>query len=147
MASPKYTTDNVPPIGAGAFMPVQSAVVSPKASTYGMVRVNGYPGNSPTPSPKPSALPAGPLMRSAQPSYNSPDVFYPSVYWTQIGDMHPGNNTIRVQSTNEVPIPARALNQLPLIAYRPARYGGARQITWPPAPMAWQSVNTGAVSG
>jgi len=147
MAGYRYSTDGVPSIGAGAFMPVPSACASPKASTYGMVRISGHPGNQAVASPKPAAIPAGPLPRSAQPSYNSPDVFYPSVYYTTVNDMHPANNTVRVRSTNEVPIPARRLVQQPLIAYRRYRVGGQRQVTWPPAPQAWQNVNAGATSG
>jgi hypothetical protein len=147
MAGVRYSTENVPAIGAGAFMPVLSAVVSPKASTYGLVRITGHPGNLPVPSPRPAALPAGPLVRSAQPSYNSPDTIYPSQYYTHVSDMHPANNTVRVRSTNEVPVPARQLVQQPLVAYRRPRYGGIRQVTWPPAPMAWQNINQGAAGG
>lgn len=141
----KYTTDNVPARGAGAFMPVLNASVSARAPQWGMVAVTGHPGDMAVASPKPSALPAGPLMRSAQPSYNSPDVFFPSVYYTRIGAFHPANNTVRITSTNEVPIPARRYVLVPKVAQRAPRVGGQRQVTWPPAPQAWQSVRPGGV--
>jgi hypothetical protein len=141
MASIKYTAD-VP--ANGAFMPVVSAVVSPKASTNGMVRISGNPGNMGIPSPKPAAIPNGPLMRSAQPSFNSPDVFFPSVYYTHVNDMHPGNNSIRVHSTNEVPVPATPSNRVPGVAMRGPKIGGLRQVSWPPAPQKWQNINGGA---
>lgn len=145
----KYVVDNVPAAGAGAFMPVLSAVVSPKASTYGMISPNivGNPGNRAIASPKPSALPGGPLTPGAQPSNNSPDVFYPSVYYEHITGLHPANSTMRVKSTNEVPIPAKNVVRNPQVAYRRPRFGGIRQVTWPAAPQAWQNVNTGATGG
>jgi hypothetical protein len=138
----KYTVNDVP--ACGAFMPVLSAVVSPKASTYGLVKIVGQPGTQAIQSPKPSALPDGPLMRSAQPSYNSPDVIYPAIYYTRITDMGP---PVRWVSTNEVPIPSKNIIRKPGVAYRPARYGGLKQVSWPPAPQVWQNVNQGAVSG
>lgn len=137
----KYTVDNVPARGAGAFMPVLNASVSARAPQWGMVQVSGHPGDLAMPSPKPEALPPGPLMRSAQPSYNSPDTWFPSVYYTRCANFHPGNNTIRVRSTNEVPIPARRLVLVPKVAQRSRSVGGLRQVTWPPAPQSWQSVN------
>lgn len=143
----KYTTDNLPARGASAFMPVLNACVSARAPQWGMVQVTGHPGDLPVPSPKPAALPDGPLMRSAQPSYNSPDTWYPSVYYTRVNGFHPANNTVRIMSTNEVPIPARRLVLVPKITQRRVRVGGLRQVTWPPAPQAWQNVNPGGVSG
>lgn len=133
----KYITENTN--GNSIFMPVP-AEASVKAGKNGMVRINGNPGNLAISSPKPEALPDGPLMRSAQPSYNSPDKFFPSIYYVHVNDMHPGDNTIRVRSTNEIPIPAKNNPSVPGVAYRPARYGGLRQVNWPPAPQAWQNV-------
>lgn len=141
----KYIMENTPANGAGAFMPPM--LTSPKSHTYGMVKVVGHPGNLGVPSPKPEWTPAGPLVRSAQPSYNSPDVFAPSIYYTTVSDMHPADNTVRVRSTNELPIPAKRYTQVPLVAFSRPRVGGLRQVTWPPAPMAWQNINSGAVSG
>lgn len=143
----KYTTDNVPERGAGAFMPVLNASVSARAPQWGMVEISGHPGDLAMPSPKPSALPAGPLPRSAQPSQQSPDVWFPSVYFTRINNFHPANNTVRITSTNEVPIPARRFNLVAKIAQRAPRVGGLRQVTWPPAPQAWQNVSAGGVNG
>lgn len=147
----KYVAENIPPARSGAFMPVLSAVVSPKASTYQSVRIVGQPGTQAIPSPRPAALPAGPLTRGAQPSYNSPDVFFPAIYYTRIapgeGPPHGMGPPVRWQSTNEVPIPAAAETRVPAVAYRRPRYGGLRQVTWPPAPQRWQNVNAGATSG
>lgn len=142
----KYTTDNVPERGRGAFMPVLNACVSARAPQWGMVQISGHPGDAPVASPKPSALPDGPLMRSAQPSYNSPDVFFPSIYYTRIGNFGPANNGVRITSTNEVPIPARRFVLVPKVAQRRPHIGGIRQVTWPPAPQAWQSI-TGGIGG
>lgn len=133
----KYAVNNVPV--SGPYMPIP-AQASVKAGKNGMIRVTGNPGNKAISSPKPSAIPDGPLMRSAQPSYNSPDHFCPSVYYTEITDLHPGDNTIRVFSTNNVPVPAVPSVRTPGIAYRPAKFGGVRQVNWPPAPQTWQNV-------
>jgi hypothetical protein len=135
MAQIKYKVDGT---SMPAFMPVPAGA-SAKATTYGSVHVTGNPGNRSIPSPKPQAIPPGPLPRSAQPSYNSPDTFNPSLYYTTITDMHPGNNTIRVTSTNEVPVPAVPSNRVPGVAYRSPHMPSIRQVSWPPAPQSWQS--------
>jgi hypothetical protein len=109
-----------------------------------MVRITGHPGDEAYPSPKPEALPAGPLVRSAQPSYNSPDVWCPSVYYTNAIGFGPD---VRYTSTNEVPVPAKSNRSIPGVAFNRPRFGGLSQVTWPPAPQAWQNVNNGGVSG
>jgi hypothetical protein len=139
----KYTVNGV--TACGALMPVPAGA-SAFATTHGMVHINGQPSR-PTAAPKPAAIPDGPLMRSAQPSYNSPDRFNPSIYYTTITNMHPGNNTIRVKSNNEVPVPAQPSNRNPGIAFRPARFGGQQQISWPPAPQSWQNAAVNAAGG
>jgi len=136
----KYRVNGVS--AGGTFTPVPSGA-SAKATTYGMIHTYGQPGTKAVPSPKPVALPDGPLMRSAQPSYSAPDVFYPTIYFNRITNLQPVNGTIRVKSNNEMPVPAVPSNRVPNIAFAPARIGGARQITWPPAPQVWQSVNGG----
>lgn len=143
----KYTVDNVPARGASAFMPVLNACVSAQATKWGMVQITGHPGDLAVPSERPHLPTTGQLVRTAQPSSNSPNVFYPSVYYTRIGNFGPANNGVRVRSTNEVPIPARRIVAVPGIAQRRPRVGGLRQVTWPPAPQAWQSVNAGGRSG
>jgi hypothetical protein len=141
----KYTTDGVSPGASSAFMPIP-AQASTKAWRNGMIEVHGFSGNVAVTSPKPEALPNGPLMRSAQPSYNAPDIIRPSVYYVTITNLGPGSVGIRTQSTNEVPQPAGRENLLPQIAARRPIFGGLRQVTWPPAPMAWQSVASGGIS-
>jgi hypothetical protein len=143
----KYTVDNVPARGASAFMPVLNACVSARAPQWGMVRITGHPGDLAVPSARPQLPTTGALVRTAQPSSNSPDVFYPSIYYTQIGNFHPAGNTVRIISTNEVPIPARRFNLVAKIAQRAPRVGGARQVTWPPAPQAWQNIAVGGSGG
>lgn len=131
------------PVQTGAVTPVP-AQASAKAWRYGMVHISGYSGTVGVASPKPAALPDGPLMRSAQPSYNSPDYIFPSTYYTTITNMGPGSDGIRVQSTNELPIPAQSYNLVPQVAQRRPRFGGLQQVTWPPAPMAWQNIAAGS---
>lgn len=143
----KYTVDNVPERGASAFMPVLNACVSARAPQWGMVRISGHPGDLAVPAERPQLPTTGQLVRSAQPSSNSPDVIFPSQYYTRIGDFRPANNTVRVTSTNEVPIPARRMNLVAKVAQRSPRVGGQRQVSWPPAPQVWQSITAGGVSG
>lgn len=143
----KYTVDNVPARGASAFMPVLNACVSARAAQWGMVQISGHPGNLAVPSERPHLPTTGALVSPAQPSSNSPNVFFPSVYYTRIGSFHPANNTVRIRSTNEVPIPARRLVAVPGIAQRRPRVGGLRQVTWPPAPQAWQNISAGGSGG
>ena len=147
MASIKYTMDSS--IGGAAVMPVPVAA-SQNGWKWGGVRITGHPGDLGIASPRPAAIPDGPLMRSAQPSYNSPDTIYPSQYYTRpaadVGN-GPASDGIRVFSTNEMPIPAISVNRVPLVAMSRPRFGGLRQVSWPPAPMAWQNINQGARQG
>lgn len=143
----KYTVDNVPERGASAFMPVLNACVSARATQWGMVPITGHPGDMAVPSERPQLPTTGTLTRQAQPSSNSPDVFYPSIYYTRVANFHPANNTVRVISTNEVPVPARRMNLVARIAQRAPRVGGQRQVTWPPAPQAWQTISPGGIGG
>lgn len=143
----KYAVNDIPAANASAFMPVMNAAVSAKAAMWGMVRISGNPGAYPVSSPKPASIPPGPLPRSAQPSYNAPDAIYPSQYYTTITNFGPASDGIRYVSTNEVPLPAVRVQRLAGVAARRPRYGGLRQITWPPAPQSWQNVNAGGTSG
>lgn len=122
-----------------AAMPVP-AVASAKSLMYRMVHVKGQPGTQGIPSPKPASIPDGPLNRQAQPSYNSPDVFYPSLYNTNATGFGP---PVRYFSNNEVPVPAARVSRNPGVAFRPAKIGGLRQIQWPPAPQTWQNIAGG----
>jgi hypothetical protein len=127
-----------------AAMPVP-AVASAKSLQYGMVHITGHPGNLSVPSPRPVAMPAGPLPRGAQPSYNSPDTIYPSVYYTNATGFGP---PVRYFSNNEVPVPAVSYKGTPGVAFRTPHIGGRLQISWPPAPQAWQSAaSQGGMNG
>lgn len=138
MATVRYSTNDT---ADPRFMPVPAGA-SAKSLTNGMVHINGNPGNMGINSPKPAAIPPGMLPRSAQNSYNSPDTIYPSIYYTTITNITPGNGTIRVASTNEVPVPAVRTARVPGVAYKSARFGGLQQVSWPPAPQSWQNVAT-----
>lgn len=143
----KYTVDGVPAGKAAAFMPVLNACVSRSAWKWGGAQITGHPGDLAMPSPRPQLPTTGALVGSAQPSSNSPDQWFPSQYYNRIGNYRPADNTVRVTSTNEVPIPARRLVLVPRRAMRSARVGGLRQVTWPPAPQAWQNITPGGVNG
>lgn len=143
----KYTVDGIPAGKTAAFMPVLNACVSRSAWKWGASAITGNPGNLAMPSPRPQLPTTGSLVHSAQPSSNSPDQWFPSVYYNRIGNYRPADGTVRWISTNEVPIPARALVRIPRRAMRSPRVGGLRQVTWPPAPQAWQNISPGGVNG
>jgi hypothetical protein len=111
---------------------------SAKAINFGMINTTGYPGTKGVSASRPGVV-DGPLVHSAQGSYNAPDYIYPNLYYGHVNNLRPGNGTIRVKSTNEMPVPATRINRIPGIAARTAHMPSIRQLTWPPAPQAWQS--------
>ena len=134
----RYTTDGVAdPRVVGAFMPVMP--VTPRATTYTQVRIIGQPGTMGIPAPKPHALPetmAG--SRTNQPSYNSPDVIFPSLYWTPPDNMHVPVSLFR---DNEMPVPALDRYRLAQVAMRQRRTGGQNAQAWPPAVQRWSALS------
>jgi hypothetical protein len=137
-----YRTLDVPPFGAGAFMP--SPARNPVASSYGLVQVEGAPGTDVVPSPRPAALPA--LTRragvdSAQGSAVAPDVILPAIYVAFADNMGPECDT-------GIGMARRRLNELPVRAIDPGRLpvpvwqqypAGARPLPWPRAFIRWPS--------
>lgn len=121
-----------PPGRAGALMPVPA--VDPAASTGGLVRLVGMPGNTAIAAPKPAALVPISQMRETQPSYCAPDVMYPSVYYALADNMHPPVALLR---TNPMPVPAVTPYQLAGIAQRMRRVGGQSQVGQPQVAQTW----------
>ncbi len=121
-----------PPGRAGAMMPVPA--VDPKASTGGTVHVFGQPGTMGVPTPKPAALPMISQTRATQPSWASPDVMFPSIYYTTPENMHPPVALLR---TNPLPVPATPVYALARIAQRMRRVGGQSQIGQPQVSQTW----------
>jgi hypothetical protein len=129
----RYTmNDPGVPNAYGALMPTPS--VRPTASTMGLIRVYGNPRLQ-IAAPKPAALPetaAG--TRSNQPSYNSPDVIMPSVYYTTPENLHPPVGLFR---SNPMPVPAAKIFSLAGVAQRMRRVGGRSQVGQPMASTSW----------
>lgn len=121
-----------PPGRAGALMPIPA--MQPKASTGGLVRLVGHPGNRAVPAPKPAALPMISQIRETQPSYVSPDAMFPSQYYPLADNMHPPVALLR---TNPMPVPAIGVYQLARVSQRMRRVGGQSQIGQPQAVQAW----------
>lgn len=130
----RYTVQDAggPPGRAGALMPVPA--VDAKASTGGLVRLFGAPGNMAVPAPKPAALVPISMIRETQPSYVSPDVIYPSVYYPLPDNMHPPVALLR---TNPMPVPSVTPYQLAGIAQRMRRVGGQSQVGQPQVVQTW----------
>lgn len=107
----------------------------PSATSNGVVRIIGYPGTMPVPTPRPAALPetaAG--TRSNQPSYAAPNMMLPSIYYTTPHGMHPPVALLR---TNPLPVPAVQIYNMPRISQRMRRVGGQTQIGQPQVAQSW----------
>jgi hypothetical protein len=144
-----YRTLDVPPYGAGAFMPAPAR--NPVASSWGLVHVEGAPGTNPVPSPAPCAVPSLTVQGgrdSAQGSNVAPDVILPAIYTASARNMGPAADA-------GFGMARRRLNELPVRAIDPGRQpvpvwqqfpAGARPLPWPRAFIHWPS-RTGTNSG
>lgn len=135
MATVRYTMQDPgegPPGRAGALMP--SPARDPKATTGGLVHVYGHPGTMAVSTPRPAALPPISQTRLTQPSYCSPDMMFPSIYYTTPASMHPPVSLLR---TNPMPVPATSIAALARISQRMRRVGGQSQITQPQVAQVW----------
>lgn len=126
----RYTVADVNERTAPAFLP--PPVRSVKSSSYGLIHVHGQPGTQPVPVHKPNAIPPGPLPRTGQPSYNAPDVIYPDLY-----HVDPLHGPVQLLRTNDMPVPARNVYQLPGVAMLGRRIGGQSQIVQPSVTQYW----------
>lgn len=123
----------VPNRPVGALMP-QPAIM-PTASSNGLMMVEGYPGTLGIPAHKPAALPetaAG--WRGNQGSHNSPDIWYPSIYFPRADNCHPPVGLFR---DNQMPVPAVRIYNMPRVAQKTRRVGGQSQIGMPAALQTW----------
>lgn len=130
----RYTV-NAPtgrPDAAGALMP--GIPRTPAASSRGIVQVYGQPGTQGIAAPRPSALPQISGDPRTMPSRTSPDVMFPSLYRASAAGMHA---PVAVRSTNELPVPAGRLVNMPGIAQRSRRVGGNTQIPQPRVVQTW----------
>lgn len=144
-----YRTLDVPPYGAGAFMPQPAR--NPVASSYGLVHIDGAPGTDPIPSPSPSAVPSLTIQGgrdAAQGSNVAPDVIFPAIYIPSARNMGPAADI-------GLGMARRRLNELPVRAVDPGRRPvpvwqqfptGARPLPWPRAFIRWPS-RTGPNTG
>lgn len=117
----------------GALMP--QPAIQPSASTNGLMHVVGHPGDMAVKAPKPNALPqtaAG--TRANQPSYMSPDVMIPSIYYPRADNCHPPVGLFR---DNQMPVPATRVYNMPRISQKTRRVGGQSQIGQPAVIQTW----------
>lgn len=141
----RYRTEDVPAKAVAAVSPLPST--NTIASSWGLVHTVGSPGTLQIPSPKPQSIPPGPLNRQAQPSYNSPDIFLPSIYVTA-----PTPQLVPHTIDNEIPVPAISSSQPyapysatavtktpanPSVAQRAWHIGGRRVTAWPRVSPVW----------
>lgn len=122
----------VPASALAALLP--QPTTSTGASSGGLVRVHGHPGNRAVPTPRPSAIPPTSLNPLTQPSHCSPDMMFPSIYYTTPENMHPPVSLLR---DNPMPVPATRVYNAPGIAQRMRRVGGQSQIGQPAVVQTW----------
>lgn len=117
----------------GALMP--SPAIQPSASTNGLMRVHGQPGTHGIPAPKPAAIPpTASGTRANQPSYASPDVRFPSIYYTTAENCHGPAGLFR---DNQMPVPAVRVYNMPRVSMRTRRVGGQSQVGQPAVAQTW----------
>lgn len=161
----RYFTLSAPPRGmpgfpsdastASGLLPV-AAGASPKALKWGFwgasEQLAGQPGTQPVPShPFPTKQIDTYRYGDGPGSGNSPNVFYPSLYFVRGYQEHA---PVSLHRTNNMPVPAgdvykfRGLvnpdakgvtqaSRLSQIAARSWRTGGRKATAWPPAPQRW----------
>lgn len=139
-----YRTLDVPPYGAGAFMPQPAR--NPVASSYGLVIIDGAPGTQPVSSPRPAATPSQTArpqgsVDSAASSDVAPDWILPAIYIPRAQNMGPAADV-------GIGMARRRLNELPKRAIDPGRQpvpvwqkfpAGGKQLPQPRAFVRWPS--------
>lgn len=135
----RYRVLDLPVKGAGAFMPVPTT--NPRASSWGLVHVNGSPGTEavPVPAPQRSYLPSQTRsggVNSAQGSDVAPDYILPSIYVAGTENMGPAADAgvgMLARRLNPMPVPALTYPATPKVAQITPRIGGRATMTWPRA--------------
>lgn len=136
----RYRVLDLPPRGAGAFMPTPST--NAPASSAGLQHVHGSPGTDPVPAPSPQSqylptLTANGGVDAAQGSMVAPDLIAPSVYVAEVDNMGPEHGGaalgMRVRRLNPLPMPAFSYPRTPVAAFATPRYGGRATMAWPRA--------------
>lgn len=148
----RYRTSDVPPEGAGAFMPVPTT--TPAASSYGLVEVYGAPGTEPVPAPSPQHVGYLPSLtrqaapNTAQSSDCAPDVILPAIYVASAVNMGPAADGIGMWRRRfcELPIPAADPTRIPNVAQKVPRQGGRATMAWPRAFQRFPLIGSGAGS-
>jgi hypothetical protein len=141
----RYSTEQVPVYGAGAFMP--QLTTNPGASSWGRVKITASLGTTAIPSPRPPAVNdsdlGGPYN---QPSSVAPDVFFPTFHIIGTEHMEPPVAWIKPLH-NELPVPAVNPGRVPMPAFHRYRQGGRGAIPWPRTFTTWPSVLPGYQTG
>lgn len=106
---------------------------SPVSTTWGWSGVHGAPGTQAIATAKPGVHSISP-ERMTQPSYCSPDVMYPSLY---ASTPDPRWRHTPVRPAEIMPVPAVNLYNMPGVAQRSRRVGGAYQIAQPSVVQSW----------
>jgi hypothetical protein len=129
---PRYSVNGAwAPEVVPALLP--SIPVTPVSTTWGWSNVTGHPGTKPIPSPKPGVHSVSPSVLN-QPSWCSPDVFYPALYRSD-PDVNWRHTPTRPQEV--MPVPAVNLYNMAGVAMRMRKTGGRYQVAQPSVVQTW----------
>jgi len=126
-------------MGPGAFAPLPAMI--PSASSAGVVRTVGHPGNLAVAAPPPGVVNVGVDPRT-NPSACAPNVIFPDVYVAHADNMAPPV-PIRLE-TNVMPLPIQAPVRVPRQATYKVRLGGRTATSWPRRLIRWPTYGGGS---
>lgn len=129
----RYSVEGLPPANVGAFMPLPTT--SPTASSHGLVRIEGHPGDMVVPAPRPGAIPHNAMTATTQGSWVGPAYIKPSIYVVRQAPDAGGHTQEhfpgQLLSDHELPAPAANVQK----PARPVQKGpvflGQQQVSQP----------------
>lgn len=134
----RYRVLDLPARGLSAFTPIPTT--SPAASSQGLLRVTGAPGNVAVDSPGPAAVPsltAQPAgVNTAQGSSVSPNLIFPAIYVGSADNLGPeqdGGIGMWRRRFCELPMPAINPSRIPVVAFQAPKVAGRKATAWPRA--------------
>ena len=133
-------TEQAPIMGPGAFSPLPAII--PSASSGGVVRTEGHPGNLAIALPHPGVgVNVGQDPRT-NPSNVAPDLIYPDIYVAHADNMAPPV-PISLEA-NVMPMPTPDPVRVPRQSTHKARLGGRTATSWPRKLVRWPTYGGGS---
>ena len=132
-------TEQAPIMGPGAFSPLPAMI--PSASSGGVVRTEGYPGNLAVAAGPPGVVNVG-MDPLTNPSACAPNMIFPDIYIAHADNMAP---PVPISlTTNVMPVPAPDPVRVPRQSTHKARLGGRTATSWPRKLVKWPTIGGGS---